>query len=127
VRLSASTNTGEAVMQERTTVTIAGVTLPCLAMKDEPTQAGYSFVVPLENGWNAYVVGFPRPDETEFSVAPITRAEADAVAAGQWGIGCEIGWAGRPDLSWPRGEDDLLDSLQSMALWPSPEVGMSVR
>lgn len=67
-------------MSARLTVEVNGVHLPCLARRD--SDHGFAYVVPLENGWNAYVVGYPRPDETEFSVAPITSPEAEAVARG---------------------------------------------
>jgi hypothetical protein len=107
------------------TITIDGVALPCLGRHG--SVHGYGFVVPMENGWNAYVIGYPRPDETEFAVACLTRHEADRVVAGEWGIGSELtDWNKRPDNAWPRGEYDLLQTLRDLAEWPSPEIGVGV-
>lgn len=105
------------------TIEIGGRTLPTLGVHPN----GRMFVVPMENGWNAYVVAYPRPDETEYAVACLTRHEAGLVVVGEWGIGSELThWNERPDNQWPRGDDDLLDALERLSQWPSPPKGFGL-
>ena len=103
-----------------TTVEIGGRSLPCLGKHAN----GRMFVIPMENGWNAYVIAYPRPDQTEYAVACLTRHEAELVVGGEWGIGSELtDWNERPDNAWPRGDDDLLDTLNDLSAYASPPPG----
>lgn len=81
------------------------------------------FVVPLENGWNAFVVAFPRPDETEYSVATVTREEAHRIANGEWGL-LGITDNTRRRFEYPRGDTDLLDTLLDISTDPSPSPSL---
>lgn len=99
------------------TVRIDGVVLPCLWMKEDERQ----FIVPLENGWNAYVTCYPRPDQAEYSIGCVTREEAQRVIDGERHLGATLThWNLRPDLQFPRGEWDLLETLRELSTCPSP-------
>lgn len=104
------------------TITIDGHALPCLAR----TPGDGTFIIPLENGWHAWVRAMPRPDEVEYHVCAITRLEADrAIADNPLLVILKKNIEGvteRPACTVPRGEWFLYDEILALSTHPKPEV-----
>ena len=104
----------------RLTVTVRGVELPCLAKLGKDT-----FIVPLENGWNAYVAGLRLRGQTvtTYGVSVLTTEQTTFVASRNW--------TGQPPSSQTAlrlartvvGEPALHDALIELSHAPSPPHG----
>lgn len=118
-----------------TSIDLDGKPYPALAKGPEPWRWA---LVPLENGWVAYVFAFARPDETEYCLGLATPSEAaEIIGAHEHDSESELRvqsdqsmplWVGstwrRRRIKWthfPRGDWDLIEDLRDLSVLPMPE------